>query len=208
MAPLSLSVLLLPLAVSGFSIPHVSNKQPNYTLKKVTHKAFQKPSADVKVDTYTTMSKSASMQSRSSMMLDQVRKSKNKKSKWNPLHLITRQNAALTPASGGAEYLVDITFGTQDVKAILDTGSSDTWLIQSGFQCTDANSQAVNESQCAFGPVYNGGFAEQIPNANFKISYGDGEFVTGNMGYQDVTIGGIKVPHQEVCYSLTYRSLP
>lgn len=33
---------------------------------------------------------------------------------------------------------------------------------------------------------------------NFNIEYGDGEFLTGVLGYENVTVAGITVDHQEV----------
>lgn len=38
----------------------------------------------------------------------------------------------------------------------------------------------------------------KIPNENFNITYGDGEFLTGFMGYENVEVGGITVDKQEV----------
>ncbi|KAF2395913.1 acid protease [Trichodelitschia bisporula] len=108
--------------------------------------------------------------------------------------------APLISAGGGVEYLVSITYGGADVSVILDTGSSDTWLVQSGFSCVDASGAAQAEAACGFGPLYNGSFGagEKIADQNFNITYGDGEFVTGDMGYKDVTIAGLTASHQEV----------
>ncbi|CZT20691.1 uncharacterized protein RCC_06549 [Ramularia collo-cygni] len=38
----------------------------------------------------------------------------------------------------------------------------------------------------------------KIADQNFRIEYGDGEFLTGEMGYQDVTFSGITVDNQQV----------
>ena len=32
----------------------------------------------------------------------------------------------------------------------------------------------------------------------FNISYGSGEFLVGELGYERVTLAGIEVPHQEI----------
>jgi hypothetical protein len=201
MAPLALSLLLLPLAVSGFSIPSWTQKSGKaYALQKAKCSAIQDPSPDVVVDNYMPISRANNMTSRSSVFFDNVRRVNNPKLYERNGRILPRQAGVgeLSAVLGGAEYLIDITFGGQDVKAVLDTGSSDTWLIQQGYVCTDSSNVPRDESYCQFGPVYNGGFTEQIPDQNFQIGYGDGEFVTGNMGYQDVTIGGVTVPHQEV----------
>jgi len=111
-----------------------------------------------------------------------------------------RQEGAIDPLisiEGGVEYLTTITFGETDVDVIVDTGSSDTWLIQSGFKCVNANNAPQSEGACNFGPPYPGNFGyAEIPGVNFNISYGDGEFVTGNFGNIDITVAGITVPGQ------------
>lgn len=57
----------------------------------------------------------------------------------------------------------------------------------------------IKEELCQFGPVFNGTFGEDaIPDQNFNISYMDGEFLTGVMGYETVTLAGITVDKQEV----------
>lgn len=39
---------------------------------------------------------------------------------------------------------------------------------------------------------------QQIPNENFNISYGDGEYLNGILGYDTVTLAGIQVSRQEI----------
>ncbi|KAH8650008.1 aspartic peptidase domain-containing protein [Xylariales sp. PMI_506] len=97
------------------------------------------------------------------------------------------------------EYVGPISFGDQSFEVIFDTGSSDTWLVQSGFQCVDDEGNDQDEADCYFGPPFNGTFAYgEIPDINFNIEYGDGEFLTGVFGYEDVTIAGITVQKQQV----------
>lgn len=97
------------------------------------------------------------------------------------------------------EWAATITFGGEDVIVTLDTGSSDTWLAQKGFQCVDMNGTDIAEADCSFGPTYNGTFTGgAIANENFNISYGSGLFLTGDLGYTDITIGDITVKHQTV----------
>lgn len=57
-------------------------------------------------------------------------------------------------------------------------------------------------SECAFGTA---GFDTTKsstytpdPNKNFNISYGDGEFLTGVVGFDTVTVGGLTVKKQEI----------
>jgi hypothetical protein len=198
MAPLLASLLLLPLAVHGLAVPWARKGGKKFELQRAKCEAFQGASPDVASENYLSLSRADNLTSRSSTFFDNVRRVNNPEMYAKRDALVKRQIGQLSTALGGAEYLVDIRFGDRDVKAILDTGSSDTWLIQEGFQCTDTQGNPVDASQCKFGPAYNGGF-EQIPDENFMVGYGNGEFVTGLMGYQDVTIGGITVPRQKVC---------
>jgi hypothetical protein len=69
------------------------------------------------------------------------------------------------------EYLVNVMIGSQDFTVIVDTGrqilhlgklspinlmaikfrSVDSWVVQRGFNCVDANGTSVPQSVCAFG---------------------------------------------------------
>lgn len=61
------------------------------------------------------------------------------------------------------------------------------------------NESAQPVAACGFGPLAPNTFQEgQIRNENFNISYGDGEFLTGVVGYEKVGVGGINVQKQEV----------
>lgn len=96
--------------------------------------------------------------------------------------------------------ITTVQFGDQTFEAVLDTGSSDTWMAETGFQCLGDLSRAPEpEAYCEFGPTYNiSSTFTQIPDENFNITYGDGEFLTGLVGYEKVTLAGITVEKQEV----------
>jgi hypothetical protein len=154
--------------------------------------AFQNPTPNEVTENYVTIEKSSVPSKSSAAYL-------------RALDCDPGQNdspTAITPvflARYDTEYIVDITVGKQTVKVILDTGSSDTWLIKKGFQCVSASHQPTTEDTCHFGSVYNGNFAQgPIPDVYFAITYGDREFLTGNFGYEDVTFAGITVTQQEV----------
>ncbi|KAJ7204554.1 aspartic peptidase domain-containing protein [Mycena haematopus] len=108
------------------------------------------------------------------------------------------------------EYLTNFTVGGQHFSLIVDTGrlvtvtrcSSDTWVPQTGFGCFDLNENPVPEDTCAFGTA---GFDiaasktfKPFPNVSFNITYGDGEFLSGPVGFDTVSIGGLSVTHQEI----------
>lgn len=108
--------------------------------------------------------------------------------------------ASLTSVEEGQVFLTGVEFGTESFQAVVDTGSSDTWLAGTGFQCVNVTTAADEpESDCLFGSTYNiSSTFEQIPDENFNITYGDGEFLTGIVGHEAVTVGGITVKNQEV----------
>jgi hypothetical protein len=97
----------------------------------------------------------------------------------------------------GVEYLATINFEGTDMTVIVDTGSSDTWLVESDFQCLDQGSNKVPQSQCQFGKTYPGKF--KGPSlGQLQIAYGDGEFCKGTFGKANITVGGITVPQVQV----------
>ena len=106
----------------------------------------------------------------------------------------------LTSVEQGQVFLTGIEFGSESFQAVVDTGSSDTWLAETGFSCYDvATGNSEPESYCAFGPPYNvSSTFKQIPNENFNISYADSEVLTGIVGTERVTLAGITVKNQQI----------
>lgn len=106
--------------------------------------------------------------------------------------------------AGGAqdeEYLTNITIGGQNFIVIVDTGSSDTWLAKTGFSCYNLTSYPEPQSECEFGPLYNPADSKTYKvdsDKNFNISYGDGEFLTGTVAFETVTVAGLTVTNQEI----------
>ncbi|KAJ7808610.1 acid protease [Mycena olivaceomarginata] len=90
------------------------------------------------------------------------------------------------------ECLVNVTIGSQDFTVIVDTGSVDTWVVQRGFNCVDANGTSVPQSVCAFGTD---GF-DTNASTTFE-SFGNGAVLDGSVGFHTVTVGGLSVSHRE-----------
>jgi len=78
---------------------------------------------------------------------------------------------------------------------IVDTGSSDAWVIGKGSTCinfTEGAGFTAPESACGCGNTYTvTDTFEQIPDENFNVSYGSGdEWLNGIMRYEEVTFAG------------------
>ncbi|KAI9696907.1 MAG: hypothetical protein M1820_007982 [Bogoriella megaspora] len=105
-------------------------------------------------------------------------------------------------AEEGQVFLTAIQFGSQTFNVVLDTGSSDTWLVRQGYTCVDPYTGASQDpSACDFAATYDPSSSStfhQIPEQNFNISYGDAEFGRGIVGVEDITIGDITVTGQEI----------
>ncbi|KAI1853608.1 hypothetical protein JX266_001592 [Neoarthrinium moseri] len=97
------------------------------------------------------------------------------------------------------QYLMQVGIGGSNWSMIPDTGSSDTWLMSSTFQCLDRSHQLQAQGYCNFGPSYKGGYSGgKITGQHMNISYGGGDSLNGDFGYADVTVAGIKVPKQQM----------
>jgi hypothetical protein len=99
----------------------------------------------------------------------------------------------------GTQYAIEMLFHKDPMMVILDTGSSDTWVVKESFQCVDYAMQPIDQAACGFGPTYTDDFQYgAIPHNHMYTKYGDGEMAYGPMGYSDITVGHIKVKKQEV----------
>jgi hypothetical protein len=84
------------------------------------------------------------------------------------------------------EYLMQVGVGGSNWSMIPDTGSSDTWLMSSTFQCLDRTHSPQIQSYCNFGPSYPGGFSGgKIAGQHMNISYGGGDTLNGDFGYAE-----------------------
>ncbi|KAF7371069.1 Acid protease [Mycena sanguinolenta] len=120
-----------------------------------------------------------------------------------PAGTVSLNNTAILEGSDlDQEYLTNVTIGGQTFKAIIDTGSSDTWLIKKGFNCFNLTGAPESTETCGFGsdgfdtsasPTF-----KAFPNVSFNISYGDGEFLSGPVGFDTVSVGGLSVTQQEI----------
>ena len=90
-------------------------------------------------------------------------------------------------------YLTPITIGNQEFLSVIDTGSSDTWIVQEGYKCTMPQTAANAAGECGFGPAYKKSITfSAAGNENFSITYAS-ESASGIMGTETITLAGITV---------------
>ncbi|KAL2130607.1 hypothetical protein VTI74DRAFT_6191 [Chaetomium olivicolor] len=81
-----------------------------------------------------------------------------------------------------AEYLCEITIGTEPQKVMLDfdTGSADLWVTQKAFRHEKSKTFKFVEDQ------------------SWKIQYGDGSSASGFVGTDVISVGGLKIENQAI----------
>ncbi|CAJ2508226.1 Uu.00g094120.m01.CDS01 [Anthostomella pinea] len=113
----------------------------------------------------------------------------------------------ITAELNQVEYVMQVGFEADKYSMIPDTGSSDTWVVQEGFECFDPNyGQEEPPEYCAFGTLFKGDFPEgKIAIQHLDISYLSGDHLSGPMGYAEqvlttlecITVAGVTIPKQQ-----------
>lgn len=96
-----------------------------------------------------------------------------------------------TPQPNDVEYLSPVIIGGQTIHMDFDTGSSDLWVFNTELP---ASSQA---GRVVYNPSLSPTF-KLLQGESFKITYGDGSGVSGNVGTDVVNIGGADFANQAV----------
>jgi hypothetical protein len=101
------------------------------------------------------------------------------------------QNALITIA--GRVYMTNITLASRPYTMVIDTGSSDTWIASTSFQCiSQYTRRLLPQKECGFGRLYDEQQSKTlvpIPTHNFGVRYADGEFLSGTMATEVLGIG-------------------
>ncbi|KAK3332945.1 aspartic peptidase domain-containing protein [Cercophora scortea] len=96
-------------------------------------------------------------------------------------------------------YIIELTVGNEKINVSVDTGSSDTWLVQQPYTCVSYYYPPPEKLDCGLGGGLKGNLSGGlIPDLVFGRAYTDGTFVQGYFGYEDVTIGGLTAKHQQL----------
>jgi hypothetical protein len=111
-------------------------------------------------------------------------------------------NAQLTSWHTGYEltFQTEVTLGNQTLSLLVDTGSSDIWVLGSNWVCiNDTSNATLPQEACTYGsqtytpsPTFH-----EIPDTYFGEELGAGR-VSGLFGLEDVTFGGVKVTGQHI----------
>lgn len=176
------AVLVLAGLLAQSSEARINRRATNITTTRPT--AFKAPSAIETTSNVLTLTKKSSKGSKA-----------RSAARLKGLDIVVGNSTGLISLFEGEEFATNITFGTETFEVIVDTGSSDTWVVETDFSCVDVETGATEtEDYCDFGPTYTvTDTFTQIANENFDITYGDGEYLTGIIGTEDVTLAGITV---------------
>lgn len=94
-----------------------------------------------------------------------------------------------TNVARGVSYVTDVEVSGSNYSFIVDTGSSDSWLLRAGFVCLHVSTRdEAPFEQCRTGPLFEGEFSGgEIDDVKFNVTYGyEGDpTVTGSYGYAE-----------------------
>ncbi|KAJ5573962.1 uncharacterized protein N7459_008389 [Penicillium hispanicum] len=178
----------------------------NAPVNHLARRTVQKRDVDLNITTWKpTVSKASSTLAKSSHVMSLKKLKSNRANPRSAAYLRGLTGRSTSSGSGelislfeGEEYATSITFGTQTFDVIVDTGSSDTWVVKEDFKCIDLDTgKKTTESDCDFGSTYtvDSTFSE-ISGEEFDIEYGDGEYLYGYFGTETVTLADITVDQQ------------
>lgn len=116
------------------------------------------------------------------------------------------KNNPLTVFDNENYYTTEIKLGSQYFEVLVDTGSADLWVAETGFQCEDSNGIALPQVDCGIGQTYNIDQSFSLVDETFNITYGIGA-ASGIVGYEVVELAGITVRQIIGVVQLTSSSL-
>jgi hypothetical protein len=118
----------------------------------------------------------------------------------------TNATASMVSTTYGTVFDVEAQIGGQSFQLLVDSGSSDTYVMKTGFRCFDkAEGVELAQEECFYDVdrTYNvSDTYEEIPNQMFGIQYGAG-IASGVLAYEKVTLAGVTVPRARVAIADT-----
>lgn len=182
----ALYLVISPCVTAGKRINSVK-----FTLGSHSPQPFKAPSPDAQAQHVLTLTAKPGT-SKSAGYLQSIRTGKH----VNGVYSLT----SATYSAGQISLIADIKFGTQSLQALLDTGSSDTWVVGKGFECLDKTTGSPQpESACEYGPTYTlSPTFKRIPNETFAITYGDNSYLSGIFGNESIIFAGLPIYDQQI----------
>ncbi|KAI9369852.1 aspartic peptidase domain-containing protein [Aspergillus egyptiacus] len=104
----------------------------------------------------------------------------------------------------GLRYEAPTTIGDETFNLLIDTGSSDVFVIEEDFQCHAPSAWSndlieIPQALCGYADeayeIYDSDSFERISNESFQVSYAAG-MARGHMAFEDITLGDITVTDQ------------
>lgn len=110
------------------------------------------------------------------------------------------RTAGLIATTYGSIFDVDVALGNETFKLLVDTGSSDLYVMKTGYKCINGTSNLeLPEDECLYSSkTYN--VSNEFPaitDETFGVKYGAG-VASGVMVYEDVTLNGITAKRQKI----------
>lgn len=116
-------------------------------------------------------------------------------------HTHSTATAPMVVTEYGTVFDVEATIGGQNFSLLVDSGSSDLYVMESNFTCIDRDTNLERPADwCKYdvNRTYTASDTfEKIPNQVFGIEYGAG-IASGIMAFEEVTVAGVTLPRQRV----------
>ncbi|PKS13074.1 hypothetical protein jhhlp_000415 [Lomentospora prolificans] len=189
--PLSLGIILLSLAqAAARSVQNEFTIDLSSPLKSVSFQrttARREPSVDAPAVHYQAIKplkgRSAGRSAASAL---RAASSRSPPSAYQNISAILNQST---------QYALQVVWDDEPLWLLFDTGSSDTWAVQSSYSCVSQLGTA--RTTCAWGPDFIDHFRYgQDQELHFKVTFGSGETVSGPLGRSDISVAGITVQRQ------------
>lgn len=117
-----------------------------------------------------------------------------------PTRRTSSTTSALIATQYGTVFDVPVTIGNETFMLLVDTGSSDTYVMQTGYECVNSTDNLVTpDLDCLYAnkTYHKSETYRHVPNEMFGVKYGAG-IAGGLMAYEQVSMGGISVEAQKV----------
>ncbi|OQE12865.1 hypothetical protein PENFLA_c060G05254 [Penicillium flavigenum] len=117
-----------------------------------------------------------------------------------PTRRTSSTTSTLIATEYGTVFDAPVTIGNQSFMLLVDTGSSDTYVMQTGYKCINSTENLViPQSDCFYAnkTYHKSKTYRRVPSEMFGVKYGAG-LASGLMAYEQVSMGGVSVNMQKI----------